>query len=54
MEIIKQEKVNKGIIFTDHLYNYITQLSDDLYMIKDSISYKIDGINNLKQFGYLS
>ena len=54
MEIIKQEKVNKGIIFTDHLYNYITLLSDDLYMIKDSISYKINSIDNLKQFGYIS
>ena len=53
MEIIKQEKDRKGIILTDHLYNYITKISDDLYVIKDCASYKIDDIDKLKDFGYL-
>jgi energy-coupling factor transporter ATP-binding protein EcfA2 len=53
MEIIKQEKENKGIIVTDHLHRYITEVSDDLYVIKDCVSYKIEGVNELKKYGYL-
>ena len=53
IEIIKQEKEKKGIILTDHLYNYITEISDELYLIKDCISYKIDRIEKLKEYGYI-
>ena len=53
MEILKQEKDKKGFILTDHMYQYITKVSDDLYVIKDCASYKIDNINKLKEFGYL-
>jgi len=53
MEIIKQEKDKKGIILTDHMYHYITKISDDIYVIKDCASYKIDDIDKLKDYGYL-
>ena len=53
IEIIKQEKEKKGIILTDHMYNYIIEISDDLYLIKDCVSYKIDNIDKLKEYGYL-
>ncbi|MCL2502680.1 MAG: ATP-binding cassette domain-containing protein [Bacteroidales bacterium] len=53
MEILKQEKEKKGIILTDHMYRYITELSDNLYVIKDCASYKIDDMNKLKEYGYL-
>jgi ABC-type multidrug transport system ATPase subunit len=53
IEIIKQEKDRKGIILTDHMYHYITKISDDLYVIKDCVSYKIDDIDKLKDYGYL-
>jgi len=54
IEIIKQEKEKKGIILTDHLHNYITKLSDYLYVIKNGASYKIDDIEKLKDYGYLN
>ena len=53
LEILKQEKVKKGIILTDHLYQYITEESDDLYVIKDCVSYKVNNIGELKEYGYL-
>jgi len=53
IEIIKQEKKKKGIILTDHLYDYITDISDELYLIKDCTSYKIDDIDKLRDYGYL-
>ena len=54
IEIIKQEKAKKGIILTDHLHNYITEISDNLYVIKDCVTYKIDAADKLKAYGYLS
>lgn len=53
MELLKKEKEKKGIIVTDHLYQYITKMSDDLYLIKDCASYKIDNVDKLKDYGYL-
>lgn len=53
IEIMAQEKSKKGIILTDHMYNYITKISDDLYVINDCASYKIDDLDKLKDYGYL-
>jgi len=53
IEILKQEKEKKGIILTDHMYHYITKESDDLYLIKDCVSYKIGNICELNEYGYL-
>ena len=53
VEIIHQEKAKKGIILTDHLYDYVMQLNDELYVIHNSASYKIEEINELRQYGYL-
>jgi ABC-type multidrug transport system ATPase subunit len=53
MEILKQEKEKKGIILTDHIYHYITKVSDDLYIMKDCASYKIDDLDKLIEYGYL-
>ena len=53
IDIIRQEKEKKGIILTDHLYNYTTEISDELYLIKDCVSYKIDNLEKLKEYGYL-
>jgi energy-coupling factor transporter ATP-binding protein EcfA2 len=53
MEIMKQEKENKGIILTDHMYYYVTQVSDELYVIKDCVSYPIAHLGELEAFGYL-
>ncbi|MCI1779684.1 MAG: ATP-binding cassette domain-containing protein [Bacteroidales bacterium] len=54
IDIIKQEKQNKGIIITDHMYRYITEVSDILYLIKDCTSYRINNIEDLKEFGYVN
>ena len=39
-KIIIQEKQHKAIVITDHLYNHIVDLSDDIYLIKDGFSKK--------------
>ncbi len=34
-KIITQEKINKGILITDHLYEHIIDICDDLYILND-------------------
>jgi len=53
IEVVKQEKDTKGIILTDQMYNYVTKVSDFLYVIKDCASYRIDDLEKLKNYGYL-
>ena len=38
-EIILEEKNSKGIIISDHMFDHILELSDDLYVISDAVSY---------------
>ena len=53
MQIIQQEKEKKGLILTDHMYHYITQASDILYVINGGASYKINSKEDLQQHGYI-
>jgi ABC-type lipopolysaccharide export system ATPase subunit len=36
IELIQSEKNNKGFLITDHMYKYITEISDSLYVIADN------------------
>lgn len=51
-EIIKEEKVNKGILLTDHMYHHITDISDSLYILKDGQTYLTKGIEDIEKLGY--
>jgi ABC-type multidrug transport system ATPase subunit len=53
IEIMNQERDRKGIVLTDHMYHYITRISDDIYVIKDCTSYRIDNTGELQKYGYL-
>jgi ABC-type multidrug transport system ATPase subunit len=52
-ELIHREKDKKGIIITDHLYKHIMEISDDLYLIRDGKTFKINTHNDLIRYGYL-
>lgn len=54
LDLIVQEKEKKGIIISDHMYKYVLDLSDDLYLISDGTSYKIDDANELVDYRYLN
>jgi ABC-type lipopolysaccharide export system ATPase subunit len=51
--IINQERQNKGIIITDHLYRHIIDVCDDLYLIKDGKTHLTGGVFDLERLGYL-
>lgn len=51
--LILREKQNKGIIVTDHLYKYIIDICDSLYVINNGKTYLTKGIQDLETLGYV-
>ncbi|MCF6356351.1 MAG: ATP-binding cassette domain-containing protein [Draconibacterium sp.] len=52
--IINIEKKNKGIIITDHLYEHIIDICDDIYVILNGKTYLIKDRNDLIKLGYIN
>ncbi|GHA28131.1 ABC transporter ATP-binding protein [Salinimicrobium marinum] len=52
--IIRSEKSGKAIVMTDHMYRHITELADDLYLIKNGCSRKIQHLKELEEYHYLN
>ncbi len=53
-DLLVQVKINKGIIITDHMYRYLLQVSDQLYLMKEGRSVYIRNQDDLVVHGYLS
>lgn len=52
--LITQEKQHKIIIVTDHRYDAVLEVSDTLYLIKNSCSKLIKNLTELEDYQYLS
>jgi len=53
-EIMEVEKLNKGIIITDHMYRDVKEVSDTMYLLRDGKSYKIENETQLVNLGYIN
>lgn len=53
-ELIREEKTHKGIIVSDHLYDAIIQVSDDLFLLRDGYTFPIQSREDLVKHGYIS
>lgn len=51
--IINREKKNKGIIITDHLYEHIIDICDNIYVITNEKTFLINNTNELVELGYI-
>lgn len=51
-EILQEEKANKGILITDHLYQHITDISDSLYVLTNGKTCLTRDISELQTLGY--
>lgn len=51
--IINEEKKNKGIIITDHLYEHIIDICDEIYVIVNGKTYLTKERSDLIKFGYI-
>lgn len=52
IELIKEEKHNKGLLITDHLYRHVIDLSDDLYLLTGGKTYPVENPTDLQHLGY--
>jgi len=52
--LIREEKRHKGIIVSDHLYDAILQLADDLFLLRDGYTFPIRSREDLVKHGYIS
>jgi ABC-type lipopolysaccharide export system ATPase subunit len=52
--LIEGEKMNKGIIISDHLYQHTLDIADKIYLVKDGKTYLIEDSNELIFRGYLT
>ena len=51
-KIINEEKMNKGIIITDHVYQHVLDLSDYLYVLANGKTYLAKDISDVERLGY--
>lgn len=51
-KLILREKKNKGIIITDHLYKFIIDICDNLYIINDGKTYLAKSFQDIETLGY--
>jgi lipopolysaccharide export system ATP-binding protein len=52
LELITEEKKNKGFLITDHLYRHIVDISDHLYLLTDGKTHKIKNRTDIEDLGY--
>ncbi|HEY4322917.1 MAG TPA: ATP-binding cassette domain-containing protein [Mucilaginibacter sp.] len=52
-EFLLEEKVNKGLLITDHMYNHLLDVSDNVYLLKDGKTYLTKTIQDLDDLGYV-
>ena len=53
-QLIKEEKKEKAIIISDHMYQHIIDASDTIYLLKNGTTKKIDKLTELEDYNYLS
>lgn len=51
--MIQEQKANKGIIITDHVYEEILRVADDLFLLRDGFTYQIHSRDDLVRLGYI-
>tara|TARA_R110002124_G_scaffold94717_3_gene238842 strand:+ start:760 stop:1422 length:663 start_codon:yes stop_codon:yes gene_type:complete len=52
-QLILREKENKGITITDHMYQHVIDISDDLYVISNGKTYLTNSPKDLETLGYV-
>ncbi len=53
-QLISEEKRNKGIIITDHLYRDVLSIADRLYILNNGTSYPVKSEDDLLKRGYIA
>jgi ABC-type multidrug transport system ATPase subunit len=54
LSVIQSAREKKGLLISDHLYKHVTRIADHSYLLRDGRSYKINGLADLVDRGYLT
>jgi ABC-type lipopolysaccharide export system ATPase subunit len=49
-----EEKLNKGLLITDHMYNHLLDVSDEVYLLRDGKTCLTHTIADLNDLGYIN
>lgn len=52
-QLIQQHKATKGIIISDHMYEQVIDITDDLFLLRDGYSFPIKCREDLIHHGYI-
>jgi len=50
--LLLNEKENKGLLITDHMFRYITTISNNLYVLNNGKTYLTKDISDVESLGY--
>ena len=53
-DLILVEKENKGLLITDHMFRHITQICNNLYVLKDGKTHLTKSIEEIERLGYVN
>jgi ABC-type multidrug transport system ATPase subunit len=48
------EKANKGLLITDHMYDHLLEVSDQVYLLKDGKTHLTNAVSDLESLGYVN
>lgn len=51
-DLLREEKKYKGLLITDHLYQHIVDICDNLYVLSDGKTYVTKNRGDIETFGY--
>lgn len=51
--MIREQKASKGIIISDHLYEQVISVTDDLFLLRDGYTFPIKSREDLIHHGYI-
>lgn len=51
-ELLIEEKANKGLLITDHMYRHVTDICDSLYVLTNGQTYLTKSITDIETLGY--
>ena len=52
-QLIQMHKATKGIIISDHMYEQVMDITDDLYLLRDGYTFPIKSREDLIHYGYI-
>lgn len=51
-ELMLEEKKHKGLLITDHMYQHIIDVSDNLYVLSNGKTHLTKSIDEVERLGY--